>query len=254
MQKDWFAIFKVKVTVRTQMIKMWQFLLYLLNFWSISSFVVHYYKPECLMEKFECCVHSQDHNKISQCHWVFVQMIASELLNLLLLNLVWWCITVSQIVFQKDWFAVFKVKVTVKDYIIKIWLFNVSSEMLIRLQLNLVWWHIIISWIVTTDICRSCILTHNKYFFFLLSFQTKYQQGKSTLGWGLVDWFPYQWYNSFAHLSASLWISQELARWDILEILKQLSLSRVSPHVCLEEHNDCLHFLYLCVLSPQWLC
>ena len=100
------------------------------------------------MEKFECCVHSQDHNKISQCHWVFVQMIASELLNLLLLNLVWWCITVSQIVFQKDWFAVFKVKVTVKDYIIKIWPSCMSSDLLILLQLNLVWWHLIISWTV----------------------------------------------------------------------------------------------------------
>ena len=71
-------------------------------------------------------------------------MISSELLNLLLPNFVWWCITVSQIVFQKDWFAVFKV--TLKDSIIKIWLFNISSELLILLQLNLVWW-LIISWI-----------------------------------------------------------------------------------------------------------
>ena len=73
-------------------------------------------------------------------------MIFPESLNLLLPHLVWWCIIISQIVFQKDWFAVFKV--TVKDHIIKIWLSNVSSELLILLQLNLVWWHIIISWIV----------------------------------------------------------------------------------------------------------
>ena len=53
-------------------------------------------------------------------------------------------------VFQKDWFAVFKVKVTVKDHIIKVWLSNsnISSELLILLQLNLIWWHIIVSWIV----------------------------------------------------------------------------------------------------------
>ena len=50
-------------------------------------------------------------------------------------------------VFQKDWFAVFKVKVTVKDHIFKIWLSDISSAVLILLQLNLVWWHIIISWI-----------------------------------------------------------------------------------------------------------
>ena len=46
---------------------------------------------------------------------MFVQIIFSELLNLLLQNLVWWYIIMSQIIFQKDWFAVSKVKVTVKD-------------------------------------------------------------------------------------------------------------------------------------------
>ena len=79
---------------------------------------------------------------------MFVQMIFSESLNLLLPNLVWWCIIMSQIVFKKDWFAVFKVKVTVKDNIIKILLFNILSELLILLQQNLVWWCIIIRCIV----------------------------------------------------------------------------------------------------------
>ena len=72
-------------------------------------------------------------------------MVSSESLDLLLPNLVWWCIIMSQIAFQKDWFAVLKVKVTMKDHVIKVWLSNISSELLI---LNLVWWHIIISWIV----------------------------------------------------------------------------------------------------------
>ena len=80
---------------------------------------------------------------------MFVKMISSESLNLLLPNLVWWCIIMSQIVFQKDLFAVFKVKVTVKAHIIKILLFNILSELLMLLQLNLVWWHIIIRWIVS---------------------------------------------------------------------------------------------------------
>ena len=79
---------------------------------------------------------------------MFVKKIFSDLLNLLLQNLVWWCIIMSQIFFQKDWFAVFKVKVTVKENVIKICLFNVSSELLVFLQLNLVWWYIIIRWIV----------------------------------------------------------------------------------------------------------
>ena len=56
----------------------------------------------------------------------------------------------SQIVFQKDCFAVFKVNVTFKDNILlnQIWLFNILSELLILLQLNLVWWYIITRWIV----------------------------------------------------------------------------------------------------------
>ena len=66
-------------------------------------------------------------------------MVSSESLNFLQPNLVWWCIIMSQIVFQTDWYAVFKIKITVKDHIIKLWL----SELLIFLQLNLVWWHII---------------------------------------------------------------------------------------------------------------
>ena len=37
----------------------------------------------------------------------------------------------SQIVFQNDWFAVFKIKVTMKDHVIKIWLFSLLSELLI---------------------------------------------------------------------------------------------------------------------------
>ena len=50
-------------------------------------------------------------------------------------------------IFQKDWFAVFKVKVTVKDNIIKIWLSSTLSELLILLLLNFVYWYII-RWIV----------------------------------------------------------------------------------------------------------
>ena len=77
---------------------------------------------------------------------MFVQVTYSELLKILLPTLVWWCIIMSQIVFLKDRFSVFKVKVTVNN-IIKIWLFDILSEMLILLQLDLVWWHIIIRWI-----------------------------------------------------------------------------------------------------------
>ena len=54
----------------------------------------------------------------------------------------------SQIVFRKVWFAVFNVKITVKIYIVKITLCNLSCELLILWQLNLVCWYIIISCVV----------------------------------------------------------------------------------------------------------
>ena len=62
--------------------------------WTADSFatklglIVYYYKPECFMEKWDCCVQGQGHSKISKCRWIFVQMIFSELMNLLLPYLV----------------------------------------------------------------------------------------------------------------------------------------------------------------------
>ena len=124
MQKDWLAIFKVKVTARAHMIKIWQFLLYLLNCWSFcyqTWFDCTYHKLEL-----DCYVQGQGHSKMSKSRWMFVQMIFSESLNLLLPDLVWWCIIMSQIVLKKkNCSAVFKVKVTVKNNMFKICLFNI---------------------------------------------------------------------------------------------------------------------------------
>ena len=59
---------------------------------------------------------------------MFVWMIFSESQNILLSNLVWWCSIMRQIVMWKSLFfcfvfAVFKVKVTARAHMIKIWLF-----------------------------------------------------------------------------------------------------------------------------------
>ena len=114
-------------------------------FWTADPFatklglIVHYHKPECFMEKLDCFVQGQGHSKISKCEWMFVQVISSENLNLLLPNLARCCIIMSPIVYLKDWFAVFKVKVTVKNIIIKVLLFDILSELLTFFQLNLVW-------------------------------------------------------------------------------------------------------------------
>ena len=54
----------------------------------------------------------------------FVQKTSSEQLNLLYPNLIWWCIVLSRCVMHKNWDANFKVKVTIRAYIITIWLFQ----------------------------------------------------------------------------------------------------------------------------------
>ena len=123
-------------------------------FWIAEPFatklglIVHYHKPECLMKKLDCCVHGQGHGKISKCQWLFIQMLSSEMLNLILPNLVRWCIIMSQIVFQKYWFAVVKVNATVKDHVTKddflIYLLTCWSFCNLN---HLVWWQLIMSWI-----------------------------------------------------------------------------------------------------------
>ena len=81
-------------------------------FWTADSFatnlrsMVHYHEAECLMKKLDYYVRGPGHSKTLKCQWRFVQMIFSEPLNILLSNLEWWCIIVSQSIFQKDWFAV----------------------------------------------------------------------------------------------------------------------------------------------------
>ena len=133
--------------------------------------------------------------------------------NLLPPNLVWWCIIMSQIVFQKDWFAVFKVNVTVKDPLIKIWLSYISSGLLIILRLNLVWWHIIISWIVlwthwitvkvTENVENSSECSSGRYLFNCWTFcnQTWYSDASS---WARVSC------KKISLLSSSSWSHQGL--------------------------------------------
>ena len=126
MQKNWFAVFNVKVTARAYIIKIWLLLLYLLNCWSFATklcSIVQHHKLECPVEIFYYCIQGQGHSKGSICQWMFAWMISSELQNILLPNFRWWCSIMSQSVCEKNWFTVFNVKVTVRAYIIKILLF-----------------------------------------------------------------------------------------------------------------------------------
>ena len=147
MQKDWLAIFKVKITARAHMIK-YDNVYYI--FWTADPFasklglIVHSHKPECFMEKLDHCVQGQGHSKISECQWMLVQMIFFWITEPFTTKLGMVMHHYEPDFLSKSGFVVFKVKVTVKDNIIKMWLFNMLSELLILLQVNLVWWHIII--------------------------------------------------------------------------------------------------------------
>ena len=152
MQKDSFAVFKVKSQKGLVWSKYDSFY-YIL--WTADPFatklglIVRYYKPECLMKELDRCVRGQGHSTASKCKRLFTLMLSSEMLNLILPNLVRWCIIMSQIVFQKYWFAVVKVNATVKDHVTKddflIYLLTCWSFCNLN---HLVWWQLIMSWIV----------------------------------------------------------------------------------------------------------
>ena len=117
-------IFKVKITARAHMMKMWLSLYY--SFWTVDSLatklglMIHHHKPECPVEKKSLLFsRSRPQQRVKMLQ--FVQMISSKPPNILFSNLVLWCIIMSQSVMQKDWFAIFKVKVTASAHVTKIW-------------------------------------------------------------------------------------------------------------------------------------
>ena len=81
----------------------------------------HHHKVDCLVKKIGllCSGQGQGHRKGSEFQWMFIRTISPQLLNLLWPNLLWWCNIIGQSVMQEDWFAVFKVRVTVKADIIR---------------------------------------------------------------------------------------------------------------------------------------
>ena len=126
MQKNVFTIFNFKVTAGANILNIWPFLLYHLNCWSICNqtwFDSTASEAGVPCRKNWWLSSRSSHSEGSLCQWMFVQMMSSEPQNILLSNLVWLCSIMSQSVVQKNWFSVFKVRVTARAYIIKIWLF-----------------------------------------------------------------------------------------------------------------------------------
>ena len=104
--------------------------------------MMQHYKPEYSVNNWITAVKIMVTAKAKMS--MLVQMISSKPTNILLPNLVLWCIIMSQSVMQKGWFAIFKVKVTAKVYMIMT-LFTISFELLILLVWNLAWKYVIIS-------------------------------------------------------------------------------------------------------------
>ena len=99
--KKLFAVFKIKVITRADMIKTWLFLLYLLNCWFFgnqtwSDDTLSWHKPECLLKKRKKgLLQSRSRSQWKVRMSIFIQMIFYKLPNILLPNLVLWCIIMS---------------------------------------------------------------------------------------------------------------------------------------------------------------
>ena len=106
--------------------------------------MVHH-KPECRTKKLDCCIQGQGHSRTSKPQWMFVQIISSELLNLLPQNLVWWYIILSQNVIQKEWITFLGQGHSEGSKCQWMLVQMISSELLNLLPPNLVWWYIIMN-------------------------------------------------------------------------------------------------------------
>ena len=91
-------------------------------------------------QRFKMSVNVCPDDIFSVCPIVSMQYFLNQSTLFFLSNLVLWCIIMSQCALWKNWFTIFNVKVTMRTYIIKIWLFfTISSKLLVRLQPNSVW-------------------------------------------------------------------------------------------------------------------
>ena len=149
MQKGWFAIFKVKVTARAHMIRIWQFLLCFLNCWTFYNQT--WYGEASLWARLSFkkigFLFSRSRSQlriIIIIHSLTTRVIwAPQMISQLFSSIfpcyplpsgTWWTAGLSI-----PWCCLPPLQsLPVRDNIIKIWLLNILSEALILLQLNLV--------------------------------------------------------------------------------------------------------------------
>ena len=141
------AIFKVKVTARTHIIKIWFFLLYYLDCWFLGIFGADYTtsKARLSYEK-KCITVFRDKVIAKGQNLMFVRMISSKPSDILFSNLVLWFIIIMSQCHAKRLISYFQSQGHFKSsYDQNMTISTVSFEVLILLLPNLVWKYIIIS-------------------------------------------------------------------------------------------------------------
>ena len=126
MWKKWFAIFKVTVTVKACVIKIC-LLQYFLNYFLLSDFglMAHRHKLGCLLKRLHCCVVLKV--KVTTKVQNFNDFLSEPYLHncWTFCNQIWYGdAIIGQSVMQTDWFATFKIKLSVRADIIKYDLFT----------------------------------------------------------------------------------------------------------------------------------
>ena len=107
MQKDWFAIFKVKFTATVQELIWSKYDNFYCIFWTADPFatklgiIVHYHKPMFCGEIGLLCSRSRSKQNFK----MSVNVCSDDIFWIaepFVPNLIWWCFIMSQTVFQKD--------------------------------------------------------------------------------------------------------------------------------------------------------
>ena len=135
-----------KIGSLSPMIKIiWLFLLYLLNCWSICNQT--WFDSTASWAGMSCGNIGLLHSRSGSQWWfkMLMNVCPDDIFWTAELNLVWWRSILSWSVKQIILFAIFKVKVTARAHMLRMWQFLPYFLLLILFLPNLLWWYIIIS-------------------------------------------------------------------------------------------------------------
>ena len=141
MQKDLCANFRVKVIVMIHIIRIWLFLLYLLNCWSLVCWYIIMSWRVMWKVWIIVFIWSQCHTEGSQSQKMVVTPLNVLMIDLSQPNIVWWYTIMSQNTAQKKNTVIFKDKVKVRVQILRsLFVHPISFELLISVLWSFVCW------------------------------------------------------------------------------------------------------------------